>query len=444
MKQAIGRYTRDFVAIAVLAVVGLVTATVILTNQGAPFPSWLPGIGKDTFELEAEFSSAQAVTPGQGQTVNLAGVNVGSVSGVELEDGVAVVTMEIEREYMELIHPDASMLLRPRTGLQDMTIQLDAGTGEESVEEGARIPLANTKPPVNVDQILASLDSDTRDYLKLLLSGGATAFQDEASSRNLSAALRRFEPTARDLARLNGALAKRRRNIARVVHNFGMLLEEVGKGDEQLITFVDSSNAVMAEFADEEASLRAALAAAPGALSETRNALAASNRLSAELAPALDELTPWAAELEPALRTTRSLFETTTGPIRDQIRPFTRQVRRPVTTLGGLAAPLADSTRSLDAGLGNLNLLFNQLAYNPPGSADEGYLFWASWLNHNTNGLFSIQDAHGPTRRAVALLSCATAGFAEGVTASRPLLETLRQATRVPDSTEICPLDPDN
>lgn len=442
MKLAIKRYSRDFIAIAILAALALVTAVVILNNQRAPFPSWLPLVGKDTFELRADFATAQAVIPGQGQTVNLAGVKIGDVSDVDLENGRAVVTMEVEREFQDLIHPDASMLLRPRTGLQDMTIQLDGGTGTEAVEEGYTVPLASTKPNVNVDRILAALDADTRSYLKLLLNGASEGIGSEEDSRELAATFKRFAPTARDLAKINGAVAKRRRNLARVIHNFGLIAQELGRNDTQLAQFVDSSNAVMSEFASEEAALRGALREAPAALSETRTALDASLRLNSELEPALRELIPAAEALKPALEGSEEFFAGTLAPVRDQIRPFTRQVRAPVKSLNELAPPLAATTKELDDGFNNLNLLFNQLSYNPPGQEDEGYLFWLAWLNHNINGLFTIQDAHAPIRRGVVLLSCATAGFAEGVTRERPLLETLRQLTRVPESTEICPLTP--
>jgi phospholipid/cholesterol/gamma-HCH transport system substrate-binding protein len=436
VKRAIGRYSRDFVAMAILAVIGVITTLIILRGQGAPFPAWIPVLGEERFTLSAEFSSAQAVTPGQGQTVNLSGVKVGDISTVELDGGTARVTMDIEPEYAELIHPDASMLMRPRTGLQDMTVQLDPGTGSEPIEDGATVPLANTRPNVNVDQILESLDGDTRSYLRLLLSGGAEGL--EGNSRELSATLKRLEPTARDLARINGQLAKRRQNLARVIHNFGVLAEEVGEGDRELAEFVSASNAAIGGFADQEAALRETLREAPDALRRTRAALDASDRLSTELAPALRELIPTARALGPALRETRSFFERTYEPVREQIRPFTREVRAPVEHLGAAAKPLEETSRGLRSSFSNLNYLFDTLAYNPPGSADEGYLFWASWLNHNLNGLFTIEDAHGPMRRAMVLMSCATSGFAEGVTRDRPLLLTIQQLTRIPSFEQTC------
>jgi phospholipid/cholesterol/gamma-HCH transport system substrate-binding protein len=435
VKQAIGRHLRDFIAGGILALIGLAVAIYILGEQEAPFPSWVPAIGQERFELQAEFSSAQAVTPGQGQSVNLAGVDIGEIAKVELVDGRAQVTMDIAPEYRELIHPDASLLMRPRTGLQDMTVQLDPGTDVEVIEPGATIPLASTKPNVNVDQILASLDADTRTYLRMLLSGGAEGL--EGNERDLAATFKRFEPTARDLARINGELAKRRENLARVVHNFGQVAEEVGNSDAELSRFIASSNEVFDAFAQQEDALRGTLQEAPAALRETQGALEASDRLSAELTPTLRELIPQAQALTPALRETSDFFDGTLVPVREQIRPFTRQVREPFEHLGRAADPLAESSEGLRGAFSELNYLLDTLAYNPPGQAEEGYLFWASWLNHNLNAGFRIQDAHGPLRRAMVLMSCASAGFAEGVTASRPLLLTLQQLTRIPITPEI-------
>ena len=122
------------------------------------------------------------------------------------------------------------MLLRPRTGLQDMVIELDPGSDDApTVPEGFTIPLANSAPNVNFDQILASLDGDTRAYLRLLLAGGAEALGTPEKSERFASVLRRLEPTTRDLAKVNGALAERRKNLRRVITNFKLIAEEVGR-----------------------------------------------------------------------------------------------------------------------------------------------------------------------------------------------------------------------
>jgi phospholipid/cholesterol/gamma-HCH transport system substrate-binding protein len=439
VRRAIREHLRDVAAIAVLIVLGLATTGVILAQQSANLPSWVPFLGQDHFELKAQFTSAQAVTPGQGQTVNIAGIKVGQVSGVDLENGTAVVTMQIDNSYAPLIHPNASLLLRPRTGLQDMTIEVDPGTGSKAVEEGSTIPLADTQPNVQPDQILASLDGDTRSYLQLLLQGAGKGLGGHG--RELSAGLRRFEPTARDLARIGGALAKRRQNIKRVITNFGRLSAELGHRDTQLAGFVRSSNDVLGSFAQQEASIRATLRELPPTLRTTRSALASSDQLSAQLGPASRRLVPAAQALGPALRQTRPLFRQTVGPIHHQIRPFARAVQTPLRHVKQAAGPLARTSKGLAGSFDNLNLLFNALAYNAPGSA-EPYLFWLGWLNHDLNAVFLTQDAGGPLRHGVVLLSCNTAFLADIAASADPFLKTLQQLTNTPTRDEIANADP--
>lgn len=438
MKKALKTYTRDFVAILVLAAIGLTAMFVILSQQSAALPSWLPFLGQDRFELKTEFQTAQAVTPGQGQTVNLSGVRIGDVTDVELEDGVAVVTMAVEPELAELIHPDASALLRPRTGLQDMTIELDAGTGDEAVPEGFTIPLANTQPNINPDQILASLDADTRAYLRLLLAGGAEAFGTEEKSQNFAQVLRRLDPTVRDIARINGAIAKRRHNLRRVITNFKLIAEELARSDTNLAGFVESQNSVFGAFAESEANLRATLRELPGALRATRGALGAGATLSGELKPALTDLLPQARALGPALRALRPFFRQTEPVIRTQLRPFTQEVDTFITDVRRAADPLEQSSRELQGGITELNQVVNALAYNPSGP-EEGYLFYLAWLNHNTNATFLTQDGLGPLRRGLFTYTCFTSQLADQVTATRPQLKTARELTRLPTTTDICP-----
>jgi phospholipid/cholesterol/gamma-HCH transport system substrate-binding protein len=438
VRRAIREHLRDFVAIIALLAFALATVTVILVQQRADFPEWVPGLGEEAFELKAELTSAQAVTPGQGQSVNIAGIRVGAISSVELEEGNAVVSMEIDEQYAPLIHEDASFLLRPRTGLADMTLELDPGTENgRRIEEGSTVPNAQTAPNVNPDEILASLDADTRDFLRLFLADGAKALGERGEE--LSAVLRRLEPTVRDIATFQGALADRRNNLRQVIHNYGSLVTELGRRDEQLRTFVDSSNAVLGSFANQEAAIRSALRELPPTLTETRVALASSDRLARVLGPASERLIPAAQALAPALRQVRPFFRKTAGPIENQIRPFTRQVREPFQHLNQASKGLAASTPALTSSFENLNILFNQLAYNPPGAQDEGYLFWASWLNHNTNSLFTLRDAHGPMRRGIVLVNCGTTRLAEQVANVRPFLRVLYDITLTPTTEQICP-----
>jgi phospholipid/cholesterol/gamma-HCH transport system substrate-binding protein len=430
MRRAIREHLRDFIAIVTLLVLGLAATVAILSQQQAVYPSWIPFLGDERFELKAEFTSAQAVTPGQGQTVNLAGVEVGDVSKVELEDETAIVTLSIQEEYADLIHEDATMLLRPRTGLQDITIEVDGGSPDSAtVVEDSTIPVSQTQPNVQPDEVLATLDGDTQAYLRLLLEGGAQGFGDHG--RELSAGLRRLEPFARDVAKINRLLAQRRQNIRRSIHNFRLVAEELGRNDEQLAEWVDSSSAALRGFANQEAAIRETLREAPSALRETQRALRSSNRFSLASAPALRKLTPAARTLGPALEETRPFFSQTAGPIRSQIRPFTRAVQEPFRHVEQAAGPLDQASKSLESGLTELNDVFNALAFNPNGG-QESYLFWAAWLNHNLNALSLVQDANGPIPRGLVLVTCATSGLATNVAGRDPTYKTLLDLNRVP------------
>jgi phospholipid/cholesterol/gamma-HCH transport system substrate-binding protein len=437
MKKALQRYTRDFIAVLVLAAIGLVALFVILSQQSTALPSWVPFLGEARFELKTEFQTAQAVTPGQGQTVNLSGVEIGDVTNVDLENGVAVVTMQVDPEFAELIHPDASALLRPRTGLQDMTIELDAGTEHGEIPEGYTIPLANTAPNVNPDQILASLDGDTRAYLKLLLAGGAEAFGSVDKSQNFAQVLRRLDPTVRDIARINGAIAKRRHNLRRVVTNFKLIAEELAKSDTNLTGFVESQNSVFGAFAESEAKLRETLRELPGALRATRGALNAGANLSGELKPALTDLLPQARALGPALRATRPFFRQTEPTIQTQLRPFTQKVDTFIGDVRRASKPLEQSSKELSGGFTELNQVVNALAYNPSGPA-EGYLFYLSWLNHNANAEFRTQDGIGVARRSIFSYTCFASILADSVVATRPQVDAARQLVRLPKTDQIC------
>jgi phospholipid/cholesterol/gamma-HCH transport system substrate-binding protein len=438
MRRALRAHLRDVLAIAGLVLAGLFAVTVILVNQRAVLPSWVPLIGTDRFELKADFSTAQAVTPGQGQSVDISGIKVGEVSGVKLEGGHAVVTMEVDSKYSPLIHTDSSLLLRPKTGLNDMVVEVDPGTqSSPEVKEGSTVPLASTQPQVNPDEFLASLDADTQQFLKLLLANGAEAL-DPAQGRDvkLSNALRRLDPFARDLSRISGALAVRRQNIANAIHNFQLVSTELGNRDQDLTDFVDSSNAVLASFAKEQASIRSAIQELPGTLKDTKSALTSANDFALQSGPALKKLIPAAKATAPALRALRPFFQQTAGPIQNQIRPFTKQVASPVHHVAQISQGLGISTPGLKTGFTNLNQGLNALAYNPPGD-QEGFLFYVPWLNHDLNADYLLQDAYGPIRRGLVLVSCSTASIAEGVLQSEPYLRMLYQLTGQPRVTNI-------
>lgn len=443
MKRAIREHAKEAIAIFALIVFAMATTGYILASQQAPYPSWVPFLGEDTFELKADLETAQAITPGQGQTVNVAGIKVGDITEVNLDDGHAVVTMLLEDRYKGLIKDDATVLVRPRTGLQDMTLEVDPGSPDApAMEEDDIVPLASTQRNVPPDEFLAALDGDTRDYLKLLVQGGSEGLAENGETA--SAVFRRFSPLSKYLATLNGALSKRNAAIKRSITSFKEVSEALGGSDTQLADFVSSSNEVLSAFARQEASLRATFQELPGALTATREAVISGDAFAQELGPAATALLPSAEALKPALEESYPFFRDTEEPIREQITPFAQDTQGTFEELRKTTTKLNDATPTIVGGLSELNKLFNALAFNPDGN-EEGFLFWANWLGHNANETFTFQDANGPVLRAIGFNSCQTASLALGTATLNggfPSLLTLIESSRIPSAVAACTIDP--
>ena len=443
MRRAIRKHLRDFIAIAVLAAIGLGTAAYILGEQG----SRVPFVEEGPFEIEAEFTEAGGVKPGQNQAVRIAGVRIGEIGKVELEDGRAVLTLSLDRKYSDRVHRDATALLRPRTGLEDMFVEIDPGSEKAPlVREGERILIGDTLPDVDSEQILNQLDVRTQDYLKLLVNGGGKGL--EGGARDLRQILKRLEPLHRDLERVNGAFARQRRKLRRLVHNYGQLTGELAKEDRELETLVRASNVVFDALASQDSDISAAVSKLPSALRQTESTLARVDSFSDLLGPTLQSLRPAFRRLDEANGAVRELARATTGTIRDDIRPFVRRLNPYLEDLRPGARHLAKAVPDLDQALLELNRFFNMTAFNPNGAEplsgdaardvqrDEGYLFWLAWVTHNTNNLFSTSDATGHFRRSNFAVSCDTL---RQLVALQPLTEVVLGVSDLLDDVTLCP-----
>ncbi len=432
MKRAITAHRRDFLAIIALVAIALAVAGYILYHQ----PSFT--LGQSYYTVRAEFASSAAVTPGQGQAVTIAGVQVGLVGGVQLENGRAVVTMDIFKKYAPIYH-DATVLLRPRTPLKDMYLELDPGIRQTgAVANGEMLGAGSTTPDVDLDQILASLDSDTRSYLLLLLSGGAGAFHNKASSvAALRGTFKRFAPLGRDTRTFATLLAARSNNLRLAIHNLQRVATALGGVDGQLASLIQSSNTNFAAISSQAANLEAGLSLLPGTLVQTNQTLGKVQRFAAQLGPTLTELQPFARALAPALKASRPLFHDTTPVIQNQLRPFSIAVQPLAQALKPAATQLSKAVPPLTSSVKVINTLFNTLAYEPDGS-EQGYLFWGSWLSHNAASLTDLQDAQGSTVRGIFMATCPALQLLETtIQAGSPSIAPLLDLLNAPDYTQI-------
>jgi phospholipid/cholesterol/gamma-HCH transport system substrate-binding protein len=440
VKRAIKTHRKDFIAMAALALGAVAVAAYILLHQ----PAF--NLFKSYYNVDVAFQSAAAVTAGQGQSVDIAGVQVGEVGGVKLQDGRAIVTMNIYKKYAP-IYRDASVLLRPRTPLKDMYLELDPGTkAAGAVPDGGMLGTGSSQPTVDTDQILASLDADTRSYLLLLLDGGAQAFRNPGNPgpvpspgavSGLRGTFKRFAPLNRDTGRLTRLLAERTANIRRAINGLQQVTRALGGVDGELTSLINSSNTNFQAISSQDAALEQGLSLLPGTLVQANQTLGKVQGFASASTTTLHALLPFAHAFGPALEAARPLFRDTTPVIQNQLRPFAVAVQPLAKILRPASAKLAESTPKLASAIGVLNTLFNTLAFQP-GNGQNSYLFWGSWLSHIADSLTNTQDAQGPIVRGVFMAPCSGLNlFEEALTQSDPALGPLVDLLNAPDWRKI-------
>lgn len=406
-RRHIRPYLIHVAALSGIIVLALAVTGYIAVHQRVRFP-W-----EHERKYLAEFSSAQAVTPGQGQTVNVAGVKVGEIGQVRLEQGHAVVEMVIDSDELGPIYRNAHLLLRPKTGLNDMSIALDPGTPEASapnrgaLSDGDRVPIENTLPNVNPDEVLAALDTDTRNYLATVAAAGGAGLRGRGP--DLRKLLQASEPTLARTARIGREIADRRTKVARLITNLRVLSRAAATKDQELASLVSASTAVFGTIADREGDLGAAIDKLPGSVGALDRALTATGDFAVDARPALAAFRPTIRGLAPALVDVRPLLTTAEPTVRTKLRPLVHEaipvVRELLPSLRLVNRADPDLIRTVNV----LTYVVNELLFNPDG-AEEGYLFQLAWFAHNASSLLSIEDAHGVAWRGLLMVGCSTLG----------------------------------
>ncbi len=146
----------------IAVVVILVIALFFAFTKHIPF--------KHGYRLKAVF--ATAVDIHSKSPVRIAGVNVGTVSSIRREGHTGLVSMEIESGGLP-IHADATLKIRPRLFLEgNYFVELQPGSpSARTLSSGATLPITQTSDPVQLDQVLDALNTDTRANLQNFLIG---------------------------------------------------------------------------------------------------------------------------------------------------------------------------------------------------------------------------------------------------------------------------------
>jgi ABC-type transporter Mla subunit MlaD len=300
-------------------VAGLLGAAVIVAVFYLVFGGGLPFSGSP-FVLRAVFTTeTQLHIP---SPVRIAGVDAGQVVSVNHLAGssqASVVTMDINNNALP-IHADATIGVRPRIFLEgNFYADLHPGTPEApTLRSGATLPAANDSGPVQLDRVLSTLGSNSRQDLQTLLQGigssldapptaAGDASQDPSvrgltGGQALNASLKYSADAFRASAIVNQALlGVQPHDLARVVSGTDRLFQGLAASGTQLPNLVTTFNATVAALASRQRSLSATVAALPPWLRATDAALGPLNGSFAPTRALATALIPGVMQLDPTI-----------------------------------------------------------------------------------------------------------------------------------------------
>jgi ABC-type transporter Mla subunit MlaD len=234
------------------------------------------------------------------------------------------------------VHRDATVKIRPRLFLEgNWFLDLKPGTADEpEIEDGGEIPLQQTAGPVQLSQLLSTLDVDIRENLQTLLREYSSSLEGEGAD-GYRRSIRWWKPAYRDSSLVQTAtLGRRAHDLSGYIDGAGRFARGLDADPEALKALITDFNAAAGAFAREAGNLEAAIAELPRTIAAARPALAALNE-------AFPPLRRFAADLRPSVRET--------GRTVGVAQPFLHQLRLLVSQkeLRGLVADLEPTVPSL-------------------------------------------------------------------------------------------------
>lgn len=375
---------------------------------------------KHGFRLKAVFSTAVNISPKS--PVRVAGVNVGTVTSIQREGNAGVVTMEITKSGLP-IHRDATLKIRARILLEgNWFVDMQPGTpSSPTVSSGYTIPITQTSDPVQLDQILDALNTDTRSNLQTLLAeyGSAltrkpTAAQDAEQNpavRGLNGA-QALKKTYLDSpeALKGGAIVNQalggveQHDLFHLVSGVEKFTAALNVHEQQLGEFVGNLNTFLGALAAQSTSLSNAVALLPGTLQNAGRAFTNFNaaspairKFSLDLIPGIEQTPSAIAAAFPWIEQTQaSLAPTELGGV-------AKGLDEAAPTIAGLITPQPAFFKQTDLFSQCLSKIFfpagnTKLQDGASTSGVEAYKeFWYSMAG--LAGIGQSFDGNGQTTR---------------------------------------------
>ena len=312
--------------------IAVIVLAIVVTYLG--FSKDVPFINTP-YEIKAAFRDTSGINAGS--PVRIAGVEVGEVTGVEqTRPGARSATLTLAiRDNGLPIYDDATAKIRPRIFLEgNFFVELTPGTARAGeLDDGATLAVDRTGSPVQLDQVLSALKSDTRNDLRQIFLEIGKA-QDAGGARAFSESLR-YQPAAYRFTAIvaEALLGKRPSDLGDFVRDAGATAAAINQ-PRRLGALISDFNATAGALAAREDALASAIGELPRTLRAATLAFDALNG-------AFPDVQRFARDARPGVRSL--------GPTVDATLPLIRQLRGLVqeSELGAFARNLRSATPPL-------------------------------------------------------------------------------------------------
>jgi phospholipid/cholesterol/gamma-HCH transport system substrate-binding protein len=381
---------RNSIVVIALIAIAAVVGGIVLANQRFVAP-W-----DNRQVFYANFAATPGISPGNGQEVRIAGVNVGDIVGADVDqNGHARVEMSIERGHH--LYENAHLVLRPKSPLNEMYVTIDpGGAPAKEIPDGYTYPEASTVRPVQVDEVLDHLDDNAQRALTSLLAESDVALTN--AKTDLPGGLDATRTVSNDLRPVSEQLALRKEKIRTLITALGQISQAVGGDDKRLATLASGLQTTLHSFGTHEPQFDQTLAELPGLVHNLRRSTDAVQDLSDQLDPTLRHLDDASEAFPDALRHLRKTSDKLDDVV-DAAEPFLHALRPVVRCLRPFVNNLSDALPDLRVAVDRLDPMTNALL---PYLPDLGA------FTIQTRSIVSLEDANGGILRGIAPITAQT------------------------------------
>jgi virulence factor Mce-like protein len=267
-----------------------------------------------------EFDNAFGLT--EGTELRAAGVEIGSVETLELDQKTARALVEVKVNDTSFgdFREDVECAIEPQSLIGEYYVNCEPGTAPGRLEDGARVPVEQTTTTIPPDLVVNIMRRPWRERFGLILAEMGAGLA--ARGPELNETIRRALPALRETDKVLEILSDNRERLRRLTRDADTVMAALSRRRDDVARFVVETRDVSRATAERRAELQENLRLLPPFLRELRPAMR-------DLGIAAERQTPALRDLRLASDDLQLVFE--------RLGPFSRASRPALRSLGDAA-----------------------------------------------------------------------------------------------------------